>query len=42
MGKVAERVWQTAKARESFAELVEAAAAGMPQIVRRCDGLALS
>jgi prevent-host-death family protein len=38
MPSTAEKVWQAAKARESFAELVEGALAGTPQVVRRRDG----
>jgi prevent-host-death family protein len=38
MPDIMERVWQAAKARESFAELVDGAIAGTPQIVRRRDG----
>lgn len=38
MAEAAEKVWQAAKARESFAELVAGALAGTPQVVRRRDG----
>jgi len=32
------REWQATKARGAFAEIIEAAAAGKPQLIRRRDG----
>jgi hypothetical protein len=35
---VAEKIWQAGSARESLADIIEAAIAGTPQVVRRSDG----
>jgi hypothetical protein len=42
MADVAERVWQASSARESFADIIEGAITGTPQVLKHGDGPPIS